>query len=165
MRHTPITITESDATRLHALLRSRAAVMEDQDYVHEVAAELERAIVVAQDEIEPDIVTMNSRVRVLDMKSGVRHEWTLVFPHQADVRRQHISVLAPLGTALLGFRTGDELEWKVPGGSRSLRIEKVRQPDGERTDAQRSDTQRADTHRAPFDKPLRFGIATAQQAL
>ncbi len=52
----------------------------------------------------------------------------LVFPAQADIGAQRLSVLAPVGTALLGYREGDEVEWLTPGGLRRLRIEKVIQP-------------------------------------
>jgi regulator of nucleoside diphosphate kinase len=90
--------------------------------------ELERALVLEADELTPDVITMHARVDVLDLTSGARDEWTLVYPAEADLSAHRISVLAPLGTALLGYREGDELEWKMPGGLRRLRVEKVRQP-------------------------------------
>ena len=63
---------------------------------------------------------------MLDLSSGERREYTLTYPAEADVAAGRISVLAPLGTALLGYREGDEFEWQMPGGLRRLRIEKVR---------------------------------------
>jgi regulator of nucleoside diphosphate kinase len=71
---------------------------------------------------------MHSEVRVLDLESGGLSDYTLVFPREADVSAKRISVLAPLGTALLGFRKGDTVEWMMPGGIRRLRIERVHQP-------------------------------------
>jgi len=128
MRDRPIVIAASDAARLRGLLTARGTAVQDQDH-HELTAELERALVLAKDEVPADVITMNSRASVLDLTSGVNQEWMLVFPAEADVSAQRISVLAPLGTALLGYREGDEVEWEMPGGLRRLRVGKVRQPE------------------------------------
>ena len=69
---------------------------------------------------------MCTRVHVLDLVSWERRELVLVLPRESDAVAGRISVLAPLGTALLGFREGDEVEWLMPGGLRRLRIEDVR---------------------------------------
>jgi regulator of nucleoside diphosphate kinase len=90
-------------------------------------SELERARVVLAEEAPTDVVTMHSQVRVLDLETGEQSNYMLVFPADADVAAKRISVLAPLGTALLGFREGDTLEWMMPGGMRRLRIEQVHQ--------------------------------------
>jgi regulator of nucleoside diphosphate kinase len=68
---------------------------------------------------------MNSKVRVRDMQSGEVKDYTLVFPHQADVTEDRISVLAPIGTALLGYKAGDVIELSVPDGTRVLKVESV----------------------------------------
>jgi regulator of nucleoside diphosphate kinase len=68
---------------------------------------------------------MHSTVRVRDVASGRSMVYTLVFPSEADLVQGRLSVLAPVGTALLGFRSGDVVEWPVPGGVRRLQIEKV----------------------------------------
>src|SRR5262245_28253072 len=116
MRDRPIVIAASDAARLRGLLGARATAAQDQDHLRELAVELERALVLDPNEVPRHVITMHSRVNVLDLASGARHEWMLVFPAEADVRARRISVLAPLGTALLGYSEGDELEWEVPGG-------------------------------------------------
>lgn len=127
MRDQPIVIAATDAARLRALLAARAAASQDQDHLQDLAVELERALVLDAGEVPEQVITMNSRVTVLDLKSGARDEWELVLPAEANIRAQRISVLAPLGTALLGYREGDEVEWQVPSGLRRLRIEQVRQ--------------------------------------
>jgi regulator of nucleoside diphosphate kinase len=66
-------------------------------------------------------------VTVTDLDSGREHEYTIVFPRDADLSAGRISVLAPIGTALLGYAEGDEIEWNVPGGVRRLRIDSVQQ--------------------------------------
>jgi len=130
MRDQPIIIAAPDAARLRGLLAARAAAAQDQAHLQELAVELERALVLDADEVPPHVITMHARARVLDLASGARQEWKLVFPAEADLSAHRISVLAPLGTALLGYGEGDELEWEVPGGLRRLRVEKVQQPKG-----------------------------------
>jgi regulator of nucleoside diphosphate kinase len=120
-----IVISAPDARVLHGLLRTHAAASRDQEHLQELRSELERALVLELDEVPPQVVTMNRVVQVLDLASGERQRLVLVSPAQADVDALRISVLAPLGTALLGYREGDEVEWLMPGGVRRLRIERV----------------------------------------
>jgi regulator of nucleoside diphosphate kinase len=87
--------------------------------------ELERAEIVAPHEVPPGVITMNSRAELLDLDTNEHMEFTLVFPDEADIEEGKISVLAPLGTAMLGYGVGDEFEWTVPYGSRRLKVIKV----------------------------------------
>jgi regulator of nucleoside diphosphate kinase len=87
--------------------------------------ELERAEIVAPHEVPPSVITMNSRAELLDLDTNEHMEFTLVFPDEADIEEGKISVLAPLGTAMLGYGVGDEFEWTVPYGSRRLKVIKV----------------------------------------
>jgi regulator of nucleoside diphosphate kinase len=128
MRNRPIFITEIDAAKLRGLLAAFATAQRDQGHLEALALELERAIVVAPDELPRDVVTMHARVHMSDSMTGERRELVLVYPGQADVAAQRVSVLAPIGTALLGYREGDDVEWITPGGLRRLRVEKVVQP-------------------------------------
>lgn len=129
MRERPIVVTDLDARRLRVLLDRRGETSSvDQVHLQKLQAELERARVLLWAEMPTDVVTMHSEVRVLDLESGERSDYTLVFPREADVSARRISVVAPLGTALLGFREGDTVEWMMPGGIRRLRIERVHQP-------------------------------------
>jgi regulator of nucleoside diphosphate kinase len=75
--------------------------------------------------VPPDVITLNSTVRVTDLESGESTNYTVVMQGEANYEAGKISVLAPLGTALLGSRVGDEIEWEVPRGLRRLRIEEV----------------------------------------
>jgi regulator of nucleoside diphosphate kinase len=126
MTHRPILITEHDHSRLHALLeRARSNDPMNQQNVTALAAELDRATVIPPREATPDVITMNSTAVLLDDETGEEEEWTLVFPEEADADRNRISVLAPIGTAMLGFRVGDTFEWKTPGGVRRLRVKSV----------------------------------------
>ena len=87
--------------------------------------ELKRARIVASEEVPPDVITMNSRAELLDLESGERMEFTLVFPADDNVNDGKISVLAPLGTAMLGYRAGDQFVWHVPHGLRRLKVTKL----------------------------------------
>jgi regulator of nucleoside diphosphate kinase len=126
-----ILVAEDDARRLSFLLHDRNGPAHDAAHLRELRAELERAIIVKSQEIPADVVTLYRVASVLDVGDGRRREFTLVYPHDADPSKGRISVLAPLGTALLGYREGDEVEWLMPGGLRRLRIERVR---GDRED-------------------------------
>ncbi|HSV27617.1 MAG TPA: nucleoside diphosphate kinase regulator, partial [Sedimentisphaerales bacterium] len=87
--------------------------------------ELKRAKVVPSTKIPSNVVTMNSKVLLRDMNTLETTEYTLVFPKDANIEAGAISVLAPIGTAILGYREGDSVEWAVPAGVRRIQIEKV----------------------------------------
>jgi len=128
MRNRPIVISRTDAARLRELLATRARAEFDQDHLRELAEELERARIAETDQVPAGVITIHARVQVHDLVSGERRELTLVLPRESDASAGRISVLAPLGTALLGYRAGDEVEWQMPGGLRRLRIESVLPP-------------------------------------
>jgi regulator of nucleoside diphosphate kinase len=123
-------ITEKDALQLRRLLFGRFDKCSERDLEQWeiLQQEVERARVVACHEIPSDIVTMYSRVRIVDMRTGEQLVYQIVYPHEANYAQRKISVLAPIGTALLGYAAGTEIEWQVPSGTRRLRIEAVEQP-------------------------------------
>lgn len=122
-------MTEKDADRLRSLLASCDGLRGIDD-VHRLALEeeIEKATIVPRKKLPADVVTMHSRVRIVDMRTGEQLVYQIVYPHEANYAEKRISVLAPIGTALLGYSAGTEIEWKVPSGSRRLRIEAVEQP-------------------------------------
>jgi regulator of nucleoside diphosphate kinase len=132
-----IRITGQDMQRLrHLLGTTTRASARDQEHLETLWEELDRAIVVSAEDAPADVITMRTRVRVRDLESGQRDEYTVVYPWEADVASNRVSVLAPLGTALLGYREGDQLEWRMPGGVRRLRVEKILdQPEATRRSA------------------------------
>ena len=121
-----IYVTELDRQRLEDLI---ATIEEfghrDRNDIDALAAELRRAETVSAKDIPANVVTMNSRVVLRDLGSGEQKTYTLVFPRNANVDTGAISVLAPVGTAILGYAAGDEVEWRVPSGTRRFRIEEV----------------------------------------
>jgi len=119
-------ITEFDKTRLQELI----AVAEDfgsesRSDLESLRGELEIAEVVPSEKVPADVVTMNSKVLLKDMDTSEEMEFVLVFPKDADIDTGAISVLAPVGTAILGYRKGDVVEWPVPAQVRRIRIEDI----------------------------------------
>ncbi len=92
---------------------------------HALEGELNRAKIVEPQEVPGKVITMNSRLVFRDVEDESRSEITLVFPEHSDVDQGRMSVLSPIGTALLGYAVGDELDWTVPGGTRRLKIEEL----------------------------------------
>ena len=126
MKERSLFVTEFDIDRLRALLKgTRLWSTADREYLQHLEEELDRANVVAPKEVPGDVITMNSRLRVRDVDSGRDLTLTIVFPSDADLEQGKISIVAPIGTALLGYRVGDTVEWRVPAGVRRLKIEEI----------------------------------------
>ncbi len=108
----PIVITRVDLDRLRWMLASSAR--RDSDAAVALSEEIDRADVVEPTQLPPDVVSMNSTVRLCEQSSGREYELTLVYP--GDTGENCVSVLAPVGSALLGLAVGREIEWPLPGG-------------------------------------------------
>jgi regulator of nucleoside diphosphate kinase len=121
MQSRTIYITKFDLERLEDLI----AVSRDRSDLEELEAELQKARLVDAREVPPNAVTMNSRVRLLDIDKNQSMVFTLVFPKDADIDAGKLSVLSPIGTAILGYSAGDVIEWRVPRGIRRIQIEQV----------------------------------------
>lgn len=114
-----ITVSSLDMSRLEAMLDDPA--VSQTPAAQGLSEELNRAHVVAPGEVPAGTVKMHSRVECQDEVSGETHVLTLVFPREADVDRGRVSILAPVGTALLGLSVGQSIDWHAPGG-RKLRL-------------------------------------------
>jgi regulator of nucleoside diphosphate kinase len=126
MKTKQIVITRQDLERLRALIcDARLSHSESDKHLRALERELNDAVVVDHKDVPHDVVTMNSTVKVKVGGSRRQDEWTIVFPADADIDNDRISVLAPLGTALLGYRVGETLEWEVPAGLRRYKITKI----------------------------------------
>jgi regulator of nucleoside diphosphate kinase len=126
MKRAKVLVADSDFSRLSMLLESaKKFLRRDREHLSALEQELNRADVVAPQELPRDVVTMNSRVRVTDLDTGTQTVYTLSFPRDADIAHDRISVLAPIGTFLLGCRAGTVIEVEVPRGKKWLKIEEV----------------------------------------
>lgn len=125
-----IQVTEADYERLQGLIEAWSD-NRDVNAAEALADELDRAEVVPAERIAGNIVTMNSRVVFEDERTKERREVWLVYPHASDVEHGRISVLAPIGSALLGLTVGQTIDWALPGGqAKRLRVvEVVYQPE------------------------------------
>ena len=122
----PIHITEFDLNRLKKLLLdAQSTEYRKSEYLERLQSAINRAEVVSPKEIPSDIVTMNSTVCIEDMDTKEEEIYTLVFPENADLRQGKISILAPIGTAMLGYEVGDSFEWDVPAGKRRLLVKRI----------------------------------------
>jgi regulator of nucleoside diphosphate kinase len=119
-------ITHADRRRLGTLIDRAAAVgIVERRYLNDLEAELERGVPVDPHEVPPDVITMNSTVRLRDLDTDEAFDFTLVYPPDACPDAGRLSVLAPIGTAIIGYRTGDVIHWPVPAGVARLRVEEV----------------------------------------
>jgi regulator of nucleoside diphosphate kinase len=118
-------ISETDFDRLSHLVESPRFRAQHPALVGELRQGLEVGKLVAPAKVPRGVVTMNSRVRVRDVKHDETETYTLVYPDEADIESGKLSVLAPLGTALLGARVGSVIEFRVPAGLRRLKVERI----------------------------------------
>ena len=139
-KHT-IEVTDADALRLNELLASLAPNSgPGQSTQNSLRHELDRARIVPARQIGRNVVTMQSRVLLEDVDTHESVTYTLVQPQHADLEAGLLSVLAPIGTAILGYREGDVVEWPVPAGVRRIRIQEVlHQPEAAARRSMKSD--------------------------
>ena len=120
-----IVITEADYDRLRHLVESPLYRGTHAMLLMALKDELDRGEVVAAGRVPKGVVTMHSRVLVLDLADEEQETYTLAYPEEADINEGKLSVLAPLGTALLGTRAGDVIEFDAPAGTRRLKVERI----------------------------------------
>ena len=126
MQQQTIQVTDIDSRRLVGVIDgSRPRDQRDGDSVDRLERHLDDADVLPARRIGPDVVTMNSEVRVRDLDTLETRVFRVVFPRAADSAAGRISVLAPLGMAVLGRRAGETVAWETPGGVRRLRLDRV----------------------------------------
>jgi regulator of nucleoside diphosphate kinase len=124
-----VMLGSEDVAKLRMLVEGeRAPYSRDRFNLLRLEDELDRATVVPQAELPSDVIRMHSRIQLKDLETGVELNYVLVYPHQAGAFPGAISVVAPVGTALLGYAAGAEIEWVVPKGLRRLKVLAVRPP-------------------------------------
>ncbi len=121
-----IHITKFDMDRLTELIDGlRLSPKANQANLDLLEKELYRAVLVDPQNIPRDVITMNSKVSTTDTDSVEKMTYTLMFPSAANIEENKLSVLAPLGTALLGYRKGGVIKWPVPSGIRKLKVDEI----------------------------------------
>ena len=126
MSNKTICITKDDARQLRELLDVNKGMNDfEQNNLQELEAELDQGTLIASEDVPQDVITMNSSVHLLDLDTAEEIICTLVYPDEADIDQNKISVLAPIGTAILGRSIGDTFEWEVPAGLRRLKVKEI----------------------------------------
>ncbi len=127
MNHTPIYLSRTDYLKLRRLLatslHSHAGTT-----LRKLGEELDRAAVIDPAAVSSDVITLDATAVIEDLVTGEIEEYTLTLPEHADTDAQRISVLAPVGTALIGCRVGNIVKWPTPGGIREMKIRQVTRP-------------------------------------
>ncbi len=121
-----IYITNNDMKRLRELIMvAKEFGNKDKKHLRELEDELDKGEVVNSRDIPNNVITMNSKVRLRDINTQKEMICWLVFPDDSNADQGKISILAPIGTALLGYKVGDIIEWKVPAGLTKLKVEEI----------------------------------------
>jgi regulator of nucleoside diphosphate kinase len=126
MNQPSIFLTTKDVEKLRDLIREAFHTeYRGSDYLKQLAGEIEKASVVEPNQIPSDVITLNSTARLIDRETKEEMVYTLVFPEDADTSQGKISILAPIGTAMLGYKVGDTFEWDTPGGKRIIHVKEI----------------------------------------
>ncbi|WP_417335875.1 nucleoside diphosphate kinase regulator [Halobacteriovorax marinus] len=116
-----IFITEKDYLRLTNLMESSTS-----HNLEDLEVELDRASIISDNEVPNDLVTMNSKIKFLDLKTNKDSIITIVYPQDANTNEAKISIFAPLGSALIGLKKNQKISWKFPNGkTKSLKVLEV----------------------------------------
>ena len=121
----PVVVSWFDRMRLAGLIKLLREQPDKQDALDALKEKLERARIIKPEDVPPSLVTMNSEVILSDLESGERLTLEVVFPAAADPTAGQVSILSPIGLALLGRSEGAEVEWPASGGTRRLRLTNV----------------------------------------
>ena len=121
-----ITITKLDYSRIKSSIsdakQSKSISVADADAL---IKELDSANIVSSEDVPGDVVTMNSIVKISFLNSQKQIQFQIVYPGKANLKEKKISIFSPIATGLLGYKTGDEIEWMVPAGPTKIRIDEI----------------------------------------
>lgn len=121
-----ITVTDHDYEKLLLCIQNaRYAANVPTMAITKLGEELKRAVRIPSKKITTNVVTMNSRVAIEDVATGREFELSIVYPQNANIAEKRVSVLAPIGTALLGYTEGSVVEWEMPTGMKKLLVKKI----------------------------------------
>lgn len=119
-------MTEFDIDRLEAFLEgAKKSYRYDRNVLESLQEEIGRSQIVKSRQVPPDVVTINSRIRLRDLDADQEMILTLVLPNSANFAEGRLSVASPIGTAIIGYTAGDAIEWNVPSGTKRIRIEEI----------------------------------------
>src|SRR4051812_47358454 len=124
-----LVITKNDyETIMMNLKSSNGKAMFNRHDAKELEAELKKATIVNNEDLPVDVVRLNSRVTIKEEKANTTMELMVVTSEKADIKQRKISILSPVGTALIGYKKGRKISWQVPAGKKTFTILDVRSP-------------------------------------
>lgn len=122
--NTPVVLCESDHKKLLGLLNFDSKLNAEQEMT--LAHEINRAIVVKDSAFPVNTIRIGSHVTIVELDSKKEKEFQIVMPKEADIRNRRISIYSPMAAAIIGFRIGDEVLWKMPSGLKKIKIKDVK---------------------------------------
>jgi regulator of nucleoside diphosphate kinase len=121
-----LTITDEDYETLNNYIKGEKSIRSfDRNNTTLLREELRKATLVKKSELPADVVRLNSRVKIKEGKKDKLIELILVLPEKANIKERKVSIFAPLATALIGFRQGEQIKWNVPAGQKIFTIMEV----------------------------------------
>ena len=118
-----VTLTKNDYTRIYkAITDAKNSKTINSNEAEKLLSELSKAEIVPSEKIDKDVVTMNSEVKLFFENTQKEQSFKIVYPQDANLKENKISIFSPIATALIGYKIGDEIEWIVPGGMTRIKI-------------------------------------------
>lgn len=118
-----VTLTKNDYTRIYkAITDAKNSKTINSNEAEKLLSELSKAEIVLSEKIDKDVVTMNSEVKLFFENTQKEQSFKIVYPQDANLKENKISIFSPIATALIGYKIGDEIEWIVPGGMTKIKI-------------------------------------------
>ncbi|MGB4447629.1 MAG: nucleoside diphosphate kinase regulator [Cloacibacterium sp.] len=118
-----VTLTKNDYTRIYkAITDAKNSKTINSNEAEKLLSELSKAEIVPSEKIDKDVVTMNSEVKLFFKNTQKEQSFKIVYPQDANLKENKISIFSPIATALIGYKIGDEIEWIVPGGMTKIKI-------------------------------------------
>ncbi|MDP2453913.1 MULTISPECIES: nucleoside diphosphate kinase regulator [unclassified Kaistella] len=121
-----VIITKQDFNKIHrSITDAKAKNSIKKEEAEKLLAELKSAKIVDQSEVDSDVVTMNSIVKIHFQNNKTSMEFQLVYPIDANIKEKKISIFSSVASALIGYRVGDEIDWLIPSGMTKIVIDEV----------------------------------------
>jgi regulator of nucleoside diphosphate kinase len=118
-----VTLTKNDYTRIYkAITDAKNSKTINSNEAEKLLSEISKAEIVPSEKIDKDVVTMNSEVKLFFENTQKEQSFKIVYPQDANLKENKISIFSPIATALIGYKIGDEIEWIVPGGMTKIKI-------------------------------------------
>lgn len=118
-----VTLTKNDYTRIYkAITDAKNSKTINSSEAEKLLSEISKAEIVPSEKIDKDVVTMNSEVKLFFENTQKEQSFKIVYPQDANLKENKISIFSPIATALIGYKISDEIEWIVPGGMTKIKI-------------------------------------------